>query len=250
MAVSAQNQPVAPAWILEHRAQWQRKASLRLVYERWFWRVREQCVPGTSIVELGCGPGFFKDFYPDVVATDVMPNPYADRIAFGEALPFADGEIGNLVLVDVFHHLLQPDRFLREAARTLAPRGRLVMIEPWLGLAGRIFWRYLHHECCDARVDPNAPWAGADKDPMDGNSALPYLYFRTGGWLDRLNLPLRVVRRECFAALSWLFTGGFQGTNLLPSVLVPAMESCDRVLSLAPRLTATRCLLVVEKVAV
>ena len=218
-----------------------------MVYQRWFQRLRELCAPGGSIVEIGCGPGFFKDLYPDIVATDVVPNPYADRIASGEALPFSDGEIGTLVLVDVFHHLLQPDQFLREAARTLAPRGRLVMLEPWLGLAGRILWRYLHHECCDMQVEPSAPWVGGDKNPMDGNSALPYLYFRSGGSADRLNLPLRVVRRECFSALPWLLTGGFQGMNVLPSTLVPAMEMLDRVLSLAPKLTATRCLLVVEK---
>lgn len=243
----ARYQEATPQWIAEHRAQWGRKASLRLVYRRWFQRVRDLCVPGVSIVEIGCGPGFFKDFYPDVLSTDVIPNPYADRVASGEALPFPDGTIGNLVLVDVFHHLLHPDRFLQEAERTLAPRGRLVMLEPWLGFAGRLLWRYLHHECCDPRVDPTAPWGGTNKDPMEGNSALPYLYFKSGGRMDRLNLPLRVLRRECFCALPWLLTGGFQETNLLPPTLVPAVEILDRILSRAPRLTATRCLVVVEK---
>jgi ubiquinone/menaquinone biosynthesis C-methylase UbiE len=70
-------------------------------------------------VELGYGPGFLKELYPEVIATDVVPSRYADRVADAGALPFGDGEIGTIVFVDVFHHLPKPDAFLREAARTL-----------------------------------------------------------------------------------------------------------------------------------
>ena len=54
---------------------------------------------------------------------------------------------------------------------------------------------------------------------MEGNAALPYLYFRAGGHLERAGLPLRVVRREPFAALPWLLSGGFQPYGLLPEVV-------------------------------
>ena len=67
------------------------------------------------------------------------------------------------------------------------------------------------------------------------------------GALDRLGLPLRVVRREPFAALPWLLSGGFQPSGLLPEPLLPAAERVDRLLSAAPRLTAMRCLLVIER---
>jgi hypothetical protein len=83
---------------------------------------------------------------------------------------------------------------------------------------------------------------------MDGNSALPYLYFRPGGHLDRMGLPLRVLRREPFAALPWLLSGGFQPYSLLPPSLIGVLERVDVLLSLVPALTATRCLLVVERV--
>jgi len=82
---------------------------------------------------------------------------------------------------------------------------------------------------------------------MDGNAALPWLYFAPGGELDRLGLSLRVVRREPFAALPWLLSGGFQPAGLLPEPLLPAVERVDRLLSSVPSLTALRCLVVVER---
>jgi len=80
--------PSTVDWIATHRAQWGRKAGLRIVYESYFRRLREGCVPDTPILELGCGPGFFKERYPEVIATDVVNNPRADAIIDAAALPF------------------------------------------------------------------------------------------------------------------------------------------------------------------
>jgi SAM-dependent methyltransferase len=234
-------------WRAAHRDVWARKASLRTVYRSWFRALRTACVPGAPIVELGCGPGFLKESYPEVIATDVAPSRYADRVADAAALPFADGEIGTIVFVDVFHHLAKPEGFLREAARTLRLGGRLVMIEPWMGLAGRLLFRYAHHEDCDLHVSPADPWGAANKDPMQGNAALPYIFFRAGGHVERMRVPLRVIQRTPSASLPWILTGGFQPIGLLPSVLVSAVEVVDRLVSLAPSVTATRCFLVLEK---
>jgi SAM-dependent methyltransferase len=81
------------------------------------------------------------------------------------------------VLLDVFHHLPRPGAFLAEAARVLRPGGHVAMLEPWIGLAGRLFYRHVHHEALDLSVDPERPWEDATKLPMQGNAALPYLYF-------------------------------------------------------------------------
>jgi hypothetical protein len=121
------------------------------------------------------------------------------------------------------------------------------MIEPWLGCAGHVFYRYVHHEACDLTVDPGDPWRGEGKDAMDGNVALPSLYFRRGGHLERLGLPLAVVRREASAGLAWMLTGGFQPFTLLPESLTGIAEAADRLISVVPAITASRCLIVLEK---
>ena len=234
-------------WVATHRSVWARKPSLRQVYTQWFRVLHDACVADAPIVELGCGPGFFKELYPEVVATDVAPSPYADRVVDAAALPFADGEVGTIVFIDVFHHLPRPEQFLREAARVLRRQGRLVMLEPWMGLAGRLLFRYVHHEDCDLTVAPGDPWGGTNKDPMQGNAALPYLYFRAGGHVEHMGVPLRVMHRQPFAALPWVLTAGFQPVSFLPAALVSVVELVDRLLSLVPPVTATRCFLVLEK---
>jgi len=241
--------PPGTDWIAQHRHVWDRKPALRRVYTAWFRRLRAACAADGPIVELGCGPGFFKRAYPEVCATDAPGNPDADRVVDAATLPFADGSLGSLVMLDVFHHLDDPARFLAEAARTLRVGGRLVMLEPWPGLAGTALYTWIHHEECDPRVDPAAPWSAPGKQSMQGNAALPSLYFGPGGHLGRLGLPLRLVCRERFAALPWILSGGFQPMTLLPSALVPAAEWLDGVLSKAPALTATRCFLVLERTA-
>ncbi len=239
--------PPPADWIVAHRRVWARKPGLRRVYERWFALVRHACDTGAPIVEIGCGPGWLKARYPEVVATDGVANPYADARVDAGTLPFRDAQVGSFVMIDVFHHLPVPSQFLREVARALRPGGRLVMVEPWLGIAGRVLYRYLHHEDCDAGVDPLHPWDTPDKDAMRGNAALPSLYFQAGGQLERLGLPLRITRRTPFAGMPWVLSGGFQPVGLLPGRLEPAVEAVDRMLSRVPWLTATRCLVVIER---
>jgi hypothetical protein len=66
-------------WLADHRRIWQRKASLRRVYGGWFRTLREACAPGAPVVEVGCGPGLFKERYPEIVATDVEANSGSRR---------------------------------------------------------------------------------------------------------------------------------------------------------------------------
>jgi SAM-dependent methyltransferase len=249
MPILSLSQAPSKDWITEHRRVWQRKPTLRAVYRRWFQRLREACSAQTPVVELGCGPGFFKEMYPEIISTDVASNPYADRIIDATTLSFADAEVGNIVMLDVFHHLPEPESFVREVARVLQPGGRLVMLEPWMGFAGRLLFRYVHHEDCDLSVRPDAPWATAGKDPMQGNAALPYLFFRSGGYFERLDLPLRIVKREYSAGLAWVLSGGFQSLCLLPASLLGLAEAVDRFISMLPSWGATRCLIVVERQA-
>ena len=53
--------------------------------------------------------------------TDVVGAPWHDRECSADALPFADGGLGALVLFDVLHHLTAPRAFFAEATRALGP---------------------------------------------------------------------------------------------------------------------------------
>ena len=81
-------------------------------------------MPGTTL-ELGCGSGNFKEFLPTSVAVDIQRAPWLDVVADAHELPFEGASVSNIVLIDVFHHLADPRRFLAEVERVLTPGGRL-----------------------------------------------------------------------------------------------------------------------------
>ena len=227
---------------------WARKPALRRIYHRYFERVLAQCTAERPTVELGSGSGFFKQHRPDIIATDVFLSPWIDCILDASGLPFADGALANLVLVDVFHHFAAPQRFLAEAARVLRSGGRIVMLEPWTGPLGFLFYRHIHQEKADRDIDPHDPIPG-DKRPFDGNPALPELYFKSRGGKPAIDLPsgLRLVSMREIPGFDWLLTGGFQDLVPLPGPLTRLADAVESVASTARRILALRALIVVER---
>jgi len=102
--------------------------------------------PGWTIGDLGCGTGRVAEaiapFVGRVIAVDgsaAMLRAARRRLsAFGnvdvrqgplEALPIVDGSLDAATLVLVLHHVPEPERVLAEAARALAPGGRLLVVD-------------------------------------------------------------------------------------------------------------------------
>src|SRR5438552_524932 len=169
----------------EHQRAWRSNAAVRQQYGDWYGKVRALLpdpAPG-PLVELGSGPGFAKSFIPELLLTDVVRAPWHDGEMGAEALPFADGTLGGLVLFDVLHHLSSPASFFAEAIRALAPGGRIVLCEPYVSPLSFPVYKLFHDEPVRMAVDPLAdaePAPGAadsGKDPFDANQAIPTLLF-------------------------------------------------------------------------
>lgn len=104
--------------------------------------------PGSTVADVGAGPGFFTDALahavgPDgrVYALDVsaemvdilrgrdLPS-HVDVMRSGEnTLPLADGAADLVLLAFVLHELEAAPSFLREVRRVLRSHGRLVVLE-------------------------------------------------------------------------------------------------------------------------
>ena len=95
-------------------------------------------MPG-PILEIGAGGGHSQSYIPDAISIDIQVVPWLDAVADAHALPFSDGIFSNIFMLDVMHHLSNPNSFLREAQRVLAPGGRIVMIEPEITPLSRFF---------------------------------------------------------------------------------------------------------------
>ena len=205
-------------------------------------------MPGRTI-ELGAGIGQLRAALGDrVVLTDVEKTRWVDEQVDALNLPDPEGSVANLVLVDVFHHLADPARFLDEAARVLTPRGRLVMVEPYCSPVSTALYRRFHHERTDLRVDPFAADAASGAAPMESNQALPTLVFYRGrDELARRWPQLRLVEERRFAFLLYPLSGGFSRRPLVPPRLAGPLRTVERGLQPFAPLLAFRCLVVLER---
>ncbi len=235
------------------RRAWEERPIVRGLYLDWFAQIAASMSPVEGKdVEIGAGCGTFKEFRPGMIGTDVVPTPWADLVANAEQLPFEAGSVSNLVMIDVLHHVQRPLAALAEAARVLAPAGRMVMLEPYCSPLSTLGYRFLHHEDLAFDVDLEADEAHSSTDPLDANIALPTLIFwRRPGLLARAAPGLRVVDRKRLAWLVYPLSGGFTGTPLLPRfAATPALKIEHALNGLLAPLAGYRCLVILEKTPV
>lgn len=229
-----------------HRAIWADRPELRAVYHEWFGQLLREVRGHEPVVEIGAGPGFFKEFAPHLVSIDVLPNPWVDVAADAGALPLRTGMVGALVMVDTLHHLPFPLEFIDETIRVLRPGGRLAILEPWITPCSYLLYRFLHHEECRLGIDLARPFDGVDKRAFDGNAAIPFALFRR--FADRLQ-PLRLVRARTFVGFPYLLTFGFKRSRPLPRALARVARGMERLTGPIRKLAASRIVAVWEKPA-
>jgi hypothetical protein len=240
--------------LFRHRRVWEQKPILRRVYnDEFFARLLACRKPNGISVEVGAGPGFFKQLSPDILSTDLIWCPWLDAIADAQQLPFRSNSVANIFGLDMLHHLATPMTFLRGVSRVLIPGGRLILVEPWITPISYFIFRFLHQERCDLTETPwisSASGGAPVKMAFDGNQAIPYLLFGPGHRAETLNsLPeFKLMTLEPFCLFAYLLSGGFKPMNLLPESLYTAVSQFERVTSpLWRRVAALRVLLVLEK---
>jgi SAM-dependent methyltransferase len=228
---------------------WREKPGLRRYYrEEIFDRIIAHMVPGPGL-EIGAGPSFFHRRYDgDLVALDIDPGTAVDVRGDVHALPFADDAFANVVGTDVLHHLSRPALALREIARVLQPGGHMVLVEPWTGALGWLFYRFVHHEDCAAPKDVFSLAPPMAKDAMEGNAAIPRAVLAKGrATLAEVVPELEIAPPACFTLSSYLATGGFQGMGA-PAPVIDALRRADALLpAFARPALCLRAVFVAEK---
>jgi hypothetical protein len=239
--------------LIEMRANqtaWRQRPLLRQVYGRFYELIRRELAPLPGpIVELGSGIGAIKEFIPACVTTDIFPNPWLDRQENAYALSFADSSVSNLILLDVFHHLIYPGTALDEFHRVLSANGRVIILEPAMSLLGKLIYGLFHHEPLGLQkpISWFAPEGVAAKEAgyyaAQGNASRVFLGDNYKGALSRWDIPIV----ESLAEIAYVASGGFSKPQLYPSSLLPVIRPIEKILAIWPNLFATRILVILEK---
>lgn len=239
------------AQLAAHRAVWEGKPALRLVYREWFTRILDRLPQRATVLEVGTGPGTLAEDArkrrPDLrwIATDVSPTPWIALVADALLLPFAPSCVDAVVGVDVLHHLGAPASFFAECARVLRPAGRLLFVEPWVTPVSFPVYRWLHPEGCRLGIDPWDPFgvaATGSKQPLDGDGAVVWKLVRQTSPARWASLGLAAPEAQLLNGFAYLMTLGFRGPSLLPLGLAPLALAADAALQPLARLTALRAL--------
>lgn len=227
-----------PSRASELRQLIRRKTALRRLYLETYGRYAaclRRCPAEGLAVELGSGASFVKQVLPEVVTTDVIEYPDVDRVVDGTRMPFADGAVRALFLLNVLHHIPDVGAFLRESERVLKPGGRVLIVDQYPGWIGGFVLRHLHHEPFDARA---AEWRFPSKGPLsDANGALAWIVFeRDRDRFQREHAGLQIAAFERHTPLRYWLAGGLKRWSLLPGPLFPLATWFDHVLvAISPR---------------
>ena len=236
-------------------AKWERSPAVRAFYRDLFGGLVKRSASGPTL-DLGSGIGTIKNFYPDIVTSDIEKTPYVDLGVSCYQLEATGRKWGNLLATDVLHHLRRPFDFFRGAGQVLNPGGRLIMCEPAATVFGSVFYRLCHHEPIQP-LELKPPFI-QENDSMDekandefANMGMAVALFRRHrGWtenaLAEIGLVLRTV--EYRDILAYPLTGGFSKPQMIPASLLKVLLGLEnRLPQFALKLCALRMIIVLQK---
>lgn len=204
------------------------KPILRNIYEEWY-RFIISHLPDVSgpVLELGSGAGFLSQRIDSLITSEIFVCRNVRVLLDGQWLPFRDESLRAIAMTNVLHHIPRPEVFLREAYRCLRPRGRVLMIEPWVTGWSKIVYTRLHHEPFNTKQND---WSHDFGGPLSGaNGALPWIIFQRDRQLFEKQFPeLQITEVQPLMPLQYLFSGGVSMRQLLPSFLHPVLVSLER----------------------
>jgi SAM-dependent methyltransferase len=238
--------------ILEkHRRIWAEKKILRIIYSEWYLKILSDLkdTPQKTI-ELGAGSGNFKEFKPDVISADIDPHEWLDMVFDAHQMPFENESLGNIVMIDVLHHLSNPVKFLEEAARVLEIGGKLILLEPFPSLFSLQIYRHFHPEPFLFNVDYYEKKSINSKNPWDSNQAISYLLFFKGEefFNKKFKNQFSLSKKQKLSFILYPASGGFENKSLIPDFMIPVLKALEWLLTPFSRLLAFRCYVVLEKI--
>ena len=235
----------------QNRKTYQNKNLIKLLYSDYYKNIKKNIYKNNryKILELGSGAGNIKKVITKCITSDQFKNKNIDRIENIYKINFRNNSISNIILIDVFHHLRFPGLALKEMNRILIKNGRIIMIEPAMGLFPRIIYKIFHYEPNGFNLKLN--WNKIPKKTPNSNQyfaaqAMPWRAF----FLKELDLKskYKIKLIKPFSDFAFLLSGGYSYKAFYPKFLYPFIKLIDKILtSISIKIFSARMLIVLEK---
>ena len=235
----------------KNRKTYQNKDLIKIIYNNYYKKIKENIYTSNKkkILELGSGGGNIKKVIHNCITSDQFKNDNIDRIENIYKINLKKNSISNIILIDVFHHLLFPSLALKEIHRVLIKNGRIIMMEPAMGLIPRIIYKIFHYEPNGFNLKIN--WNNIPKKIPSSNQyfaaqSMPWRAF----FLKELDLKskYKIKLIKPFSDFAFLLSGGYSYKALYPKILYSLIMLIDKILSsISIRIFSARMLIVLEK---
>jgi SAM-dependent methyltransferase len=236
-----------------HKAIFERKRMIQEVFGEFhalFRRLEDRYLDATGIaIELGAGVAPMRDTYSDVLSTDIVLAPRLDVVMDAQRMALAAASVRVVYAQNSFHHFPDPERFLSELERVLAPGGGAIILEPYYGPAATFVYRRLFRTEGFEKEVPT--WETPSSGPMHGaNQALSYIVFvRDRARLEGHFPSLRLIHREPVGNyLRYLCSGGLNFRQIVPDFATPLLRAIEWAASPCNRWLALHHVLVLKKI--
>ena len=186
---------------------------------------------------------------PEVISSDIIHLEWLDVVCDAQNLPFTEGSLDGIVMVDVLHHLPRPVSFFGEIAKVLRPGGRLVIFDIYVSPFSNLVMKLFHPEpvnlafkiFCHTQVSES-------RHPWEANQGIATLLFWR--YLDRFKekyKSLKVIHRDISDFFLYPLSGGFEFPSMVPRWTVPLLNKFEQLCLPFARLFSFRSLIVIEK---
>ena len=224
------------------------KKKLLLFWSREVYRYIKNNLSGNTVtLEMGSGSSLLWEHIPGLIRSNILFIKENDLVFSAFDMPFKDSSVGNIILINVLHHLQDPVAFFEEAERVLKPGGRVLISDPYISLLSYPIWHYLHPENCDAKnIGFNK--AGDINPLIDANSATATNMFcdqsfSMSGRCGQLNL----VAVQLHSKFLYWIAGGYNFPQFIPTFLYPLVKLVEKVLSPFDKWLASFMYVIIEK---
>ena len=204
--------------------------ALGILYKEWYEIISQQLSDADGLnLELGCGASFIDQIIKRIKKSDIIQNTNNDlKIdAMEVGLKFKN-KISNLILVNVFHHISNPELFLRSAEKSLVKGGRIILVEPSNNIWSRLVYKIVGHEKFDTK---QKNWEFDSNDPLlDSNQALSWIIFnRDYEKFKKLFPKLFLLKKKSIMPFSYLLSGGHTHNTKVGKFFIMIIRKFERM---------------------
>lgn len=232
----------------EHKKIWNNKPILKVIYQEWYKKISYglKDKPKGISIEIGSGCANISQYNPKTLTSDIQIENWLDIVNDAQYLPYKNNTISSISLIDAFHHIPDPIKFLNESYRVLKAGGRIAIIEPYPTFLSSFFYTYFHNE----PLIKHQSLLNDKTSYFCPNQAASFILFKKeiNLFKEKYKGKFSIEIKNLFSTILYPLSGGYKNFSLVPKFLIKPFQVFEKIISPLNKFLAFRIFIVIKKV--